>query len=200
MNHRLKTIGDEIEKGLQTIHKPHPEQGVYKLNSIHQVFTRARGMLSEARLSVVVDADTETIEELREDFEATAARGIKVLLHGRKPMEVEGCEVISSVTEGWSGQLLVVLVDGAQYLIALMSRDLRSLVQAIWSRNQFIAACIYRGYMVKALFYRISMMIGEDKHSLEEIRAELNRLWDTWGYGDPGKEALQKLLRKPHIK
>ncbi len=195
-SHELTALADEIERGLESIQKPQSEEGVYKLSTVHQVIARAEKMIENARETIMADADNLPLKKLSDNFMSAAERGVKVLLHGREPMNMPGCEFISSVTEGWQGDMLVLIADSSEYLIAFMSEDMRSLIQGVWSRN-FTAACIYRGYMIKALFYRISMMIGEDGNSLEDIRAELLRLWDRWGYSDPGKEALERVLRKP---
>ncbi len=193
---RLDMLADEIEQGLEKIHKPRSVEGVYKLSTVHQVMARAERMIENARDTLVADADNLPLKKLSDSFLSAAERGVRVLLHGREAMNMPGCEFISSVTEGWQGDMLVLIADSSEYLIAFMSEDMRSLIQGVWSRN-FIAPCIYRGYMIKALFYRISMMIGEDGNSLKEIRTELLRLWDRWGYSDSGKEALEQVLRKP---
>ena len=194
MNHRLQTLARDIEKGLENMHQPKSGEGVYRLNTVHQVIARAKEMIAEANISIVADSDPEPVKELLDDFVTAAGRGVKVLLHGREEIEVNGCEVVTSVTEGWPGNLLVLLVDGSQYMFSFFTSDMRSISHAVWSRDAFIAACFFRSYMVKALFYRISMMIGEGQHTLDEIRLELLRLWNDWGYGNPGKEALEKLL------
>jgi predicted transcriptional regulator len=183
-------------RGLERIHRPQSEEGVYKLSTVHQVVARAEKMIENARDTLVADADNRPLKKLSENFLSAAERGVRVLLHGREPMSMPGCEFISSVTEGWQGDMLVLIADSSEYLIAFMSEDMRLLIQGVWSRN-IIASCIYRGYMIKALFYRISMMIGEEGNSLMDIRAELRRLWDRWGYSDPGKEALAEVLREP---
>ena len=193
---RLDTLADEIERGLARIHRPQSKEGVYKLSTVHQVMARAEKMIENASDTLVADADNLPLKKLSDSFLSAAERGVRVLLHGREPMSMPGCEFISSVTEGWRGDMLVLIVDSNEYLIAFMSEDMRSLIQGVWSRN-IIATCIYRGYMIKALFYRISMMIGEEGNSLEDVRAELRRLWDRWGYSDPGKEALAEVLREP---
>jgi len=195
MSHRLQILATDIEKGLENMQQPKPGEGVYRLNTVHQVVARAKEMIAEASDSIVVDSDPEPMKELLDDFVAAAGRGVKVLIHGREEMEVKGCEVIASVTEGWSGKLLVLLVDGSQYMLSFFTSDMRSLSNAVWSRDALVAACFFRSYMVKALFYRISMMIGDGQYTLDEIRLELLRLWKDWGYGNPGKDALEKLLK-----
>lgn len=195
-NQKLDMLAEEIEKGLEKIHKPLSEEGVYKLSTVHQVLVRAQEMVDNAADTIVADADNLPMKKLSDGFQRAARRGVKVLLHGREPMSIPGCEFISSVTEGWRGDMLVLVTDSREYLVAFMSNDMKLLINGIWSRS-FIAPCLHRSYMVKVLFYRISMMMGEEKYSLDDIRAELLRLWDRWGYNDPGKEALIEVLRKP---
>ncbi len=195
-SHKLDMLVDEIEEGLERIPKPRSDEGVYKLSSVHQVLARAQEMIANARDTIVADADNLPMKKLSDGFMCAAERGVRVLLHGREPMNLPGCEFISGVTEGWQGDMLVLITDYREYLVAFMSNDMKLLIEGVWSRN-FVAPCMYRGYMIKALFYRISMMIGEKKYSLDDIRAELIRLWDRWGYSGPGKEALTKVLRKP---
>lgn len=196
MSSRLETIAEDIEKGLSTMHVPEADQGVYRLRTVHQVMARAGEMVASAESSIVVDADDDPMGELRDGFQRAASRGVNVLLHGRSHFEIAGCECVASVTEGWPGNMLVVVADEREYLVSFMSEDGRVLHHAAWSSN-FLAPCMYRGYMVKALFYRIAMMLGEGSHDADGVRQELLRLWRRWGYEGEGREALTRLLEKP---
>ncbi len=195
-SHRLEELADEIEKGLERIQKPRSEEGVYKLSTVHQVMARAAEMIENACNTIITDADNRPMQQLSGYFQAAAERGVRVLLHGRDVLSIPGCDFISSVTEGFQGDMLILITDKREYLIAFMSNDMKSLNDGVWSRN-IISRCLYRSYMVKALFYRISMMMGEDRYSLDDIKSELLRLWDRWGYSGPGKEALASTLIKP---
>jgi hypothetical protein len=190
---RLEELGYEIEMGLKSLNRPDSGKGIYRLNSVHQVVAKAQEMINRSVDIIVADADNGPIQKFSEYFQKAAERGVKVLLHGRAPMEVPGCEFISSVTEGWEGDMLVIISDQREYLISFMSKAMHSLIGGIWSRN-FVAPCLYRGYMVKALFYRIVMMLGNKSTSPGEIRTEVLRLWESWGYDDSGREALKNLL------
>jgi hypothetical protein len=89
----------------------------------------------------------------------------------------------------------VVLADGREYLIAVISSDEKRVYQAVWSRNPFIAPCIYQGYLNKALFFRLILMFGAEEKP-DDIRKELYRLWDLFGRNDPGSVALIELLNR----
>ena len=193
ISRRMDEIASDIEEDLERMRKPLSENGVYKMSSVHQVIAKAEEMIDNASDTLVVDSDDGPMEKLSRFFSKASGRGVRVLLHGRTPMEVPGCRFISSVTEGWEGDMLVIVKDSGEYLIAFMSKDMRSLIQGVWSRN-FIAPCLARSYMVKALFYRMAMMLGDAESSLEDVRREILDLWKEWGYGGPGKEALIEVL------
>lgn len=194
MSHRLKTLAVKAEKGLESLRRPGLPEGVYHLNSVHQVMSRARRMLTEASVTVVIDGDVAPIMELREDLEAAASIGVKVLLHTRDRLDVAGCEVITSCTEGWPGEMLMIVVDSDQYMAAFMTGKMQDLSKAVWSRN-FLAPCLHRSYMAKALFYRVAMMLGEERAPSDDVRLEVIRLWESWGYSDSGKQALLEVLQ-----
>lgn len=198
MTRKLSILTDDIEIEIGKLHTPVTDEGVYDLTSIDQVIAKSRKIISEARDSIIVDADYNPIIELASDLEEAASRGVHVLIHGRKPMQLKGCEFISSITEEWEGNLLVLAADGKEYLISFMSNDMRTLLRAVWSNN-FIAPCIYRGYMIKAVFYKISMMLGSRDTSIDEIRNEILRLWEIWGYGESDKGAFVSMLNPPGV-
>lgn len=191
----LEELASDIENDLDRMRKPLSEEGVYKLTSVHQVLAKAEEMIDNAAETLVTDADDKPMARLSDHFRRASARGVHVLLHGRSRMDIRGCEFIGSVTEGWKGDMLVLVKDSTEYLVAFMSGDMRSLIQGVWSRN-FIAPCLYRSYMVKALFYRVAMMMGDGKSTLGDLQAELLRLWKKWGYVGPGREALISVLEK----
>ncbi|MBN2587846.1 MAG: hypothetical protein JXA64_06710 [Candidatus Fermentibacteraceae bacterium] len=192
---RLEELASDIESDLERMRKPLSEEGVYKLTSVHQVLAKAEEMIDNASDTIIADADDNPMAKLSDFFGRASGRGVHVLLHGRTPRDIRGCEFISSVTEGWKGDMLVLVKDATEYLVAFMSGDMRSLMQGVWSRN-FIAPCLYRSYMVKALFYRVAMMMGDGVSSLGDIRTELMRLWKKWGYLGPGREALIRVLEE----
>lgn len=192
---RISGIAREIERELSGKRKQAPQEGLYSLSSISQVFARAESMIDDAAKLIVLDGDTEPVKKLSSRLELAAARGVKVLIHGRKPLRIEGCMYIPSVSEGWKGEFLVLVSDARQYLISFMSQGMRQLHRAVWSSN-FVAPCMHRSYLGKALFYRTVMRMRQPGITIEELRRETAVIWDEWGYGDFDGGALAEVLKK----
>lgn len=191
----LKYTGEKLDKELQNMSAAPPEEGVYRLANINQVYAKASAMIDSAKSNLLVDADTLPMGRLRESIEAAASRGVTVLLHCHDGESTfNGCDIIRSCKLDWPGDWLVVLVDGVEYLISVLAEDEEYVHQAVWSKNPFIAPCIYQGYLNKAMLYRITMMFGGNP-DIKIIKAELDRLWSTYGVDDPGTVALMKLLK-----
>ena len=74
-NHRLDMLADEIERGLERIHRPQSEEGIYKLSTVHQVMARAVEMIESAHDTFVADADNLPLGKLSSYFLSAAERG-----------------------------------------------------------------------------------------------------------------------------
>ncbi|MDM7993453.1 MAG: TrmB family transcriptional regulator sugar-binding domain-containing protein [Candidatus Fermentibacter sp.] len=190
----LKQTCTTLEASLTGIGGLPPEEGVYRLQNVPQVYARAAEIVRSARRNLLVDAYGIPLARIQQAVEDAASRGVTCLVHAhRDGTSVDGCEVIESCRTEIPGEWLAVMADGREYLIAVISSDEKRVYQAVWSRNPFIAPCVYQGYLNKAMFYRITLMFGAGK-SREEIGKELNRLWKVYGSNDPGSEALNELL------
>jgi len=188
-----------LEKDIKSLGKPPPEEGFYKLTTVHQVYHRAEMIIKSAVSSLLVDIDVNPLSHLKNSIAETAARRVKTLVHIHSDAmnkSIPGCEVVNSCKLDWPGEWLIVQADAKEYLIAIITPDDLRVYQAVWSRNPFIAPCIYQGYMNKAILYRVLLMIGSGK-PFEEIKDELHRLWMAFGVDDPGTLALQELLKNP---
>lgn len=186
----------KLRSELENVGKPPPEEGIYRLLNTQQVYTKAERMIDSASESLLVDIDPVPLRQLEDRIVAAAAGGVKTLVHAHSDsmdVELEGCEVINSCKIDWPGEWLVVLVDGSEYLISIITPDERRVYQAVWSRNPFISPCIYQGYLNRAILYRTLLMFGAKK-SREEISTELYRLWGEFAREDPGTAALRELL------
>lgn len=186
-----------VEKDIESLGKPPPQEGFYRLTTVHQIYQRAEKIIESSVDSLLVDIDPIPLSHLENSIAETAARGVKTLVHvhsDARDKSISGCEVVNSCKLDWPGEWLIVQADAKEYLIAIITPDDRRVYQAVWSRNPFISPCIYQGYMNKAILYRVLLMIGSGK-PFEEIKKELHRLWMAFGVDDPGTLALQELLK-----
>ena len=173
------SLAEEIGKILESRYKRTKQSGLYSLTSVPQVFARAEVMIQEAKVSIVMDADVNPVKELAGILENAAARGVKVLIRGREPLSIPGCEYISSIREGWTGDMMVLIVDSAEYLISFMTPGMNALAKAVWSSN-FVASCLHRSYLGKAMFYRMAMLLSKPDITVDELRAQMKDMWEGW--------------------
>lgn len=189
----LASLAEDIRSELDSRYKRSSQSGLYTLNSIPQVFARAEVMVEESQVSIVMDADTAPVKELKVLLEKAARRGVKVLIHGREPLAIPGCDYITSVTEGWPGDMMVLIADSREYLISFMTPGMASLGNAVWSSN-FVAPCLHRSYLGKAMFYRMAMLLGKPEITVDDLRKEMKDMWLKAGYNEDDQGALSSLL------
>lgn len=189
----IASLAEEIGKSLESRYKRTKQSGLYSLTSVSQVFARAEVMIREAKVSIVMDADVNPVKEMSGILESAAARGVKVLIHGREPLSIPGCEYISSVTEGWAGDMMVLIADSAEYLICFMTSGMSVVTKAVWSSN-FVAPCLHRSYLGKAMFYRMAMLLSKPDITIDELRTQMKDVWEKAGYSDLDQGALTWLL------
>ena len=129
---------------------------VYALKDPAQVVERARAMLARAGQIVLADLFPATFALLREDLIACAARGVRVVVRAYAAAEATGVLVVAAEGKGapggWPGQQLSLVADGNEHLLALLSMDLASVHQAVWSRSAFLS-CLQHNHVAMELLY-----------------------------------------------
>ncbi len=138
-----KTAADELAK----IKQAAGDDRVYYLSSVEQVIERARAMLGQAKQAALLDLFPKCVPLLSGDLEAAARRGVKVAARCYERTTLKGVSVV--VAEGdrvlgtWPGQQLSITVDGDQFMHALLSQDVSSVHQALWSSSTFMSCLQY---------------------------------------------------------
>jgi sugar-specific transcriptional regulator TrmB len=148
---------------------------VYQLKSLPQVLERCFQMLDRAQELVVLDVFPQPLEEIRSAVEQTVARGVQVAVHAYQPVVLRGAEVFfdprgPSILQRWPGQWLNLVVDGQEFLMALVNAEGTGLHQAIWSGNACVAYLYYGALSAE-------LGLGQVEHLLEQgaTAAELRR-------------------------
>jgi sugar-specific transcriptional regulator TrmB len=123
------------------------DEHVYRLSSIEEVLGRARAMMERAQEIILVDAFPGFWEHLRSPAAQAQARGVTVLAKLYVP-DIAGMRVFqprdaANILAMWPGDRLNLVVDALEHLLALASRDLTQIHQAIWSNSAFISCMQY---------------------------------------------------------
>jgi len=158
---------------LKAIEAPVPDYRIYQLQTVDQVYERARTMLATCEEFALVDVFPLALGKLRGDIEATLARGKKVAVNLYAPDRVRGARMtrtyegfgfLEHVQANW----ITLSIDSEELLIAVLSKDDSRVLQATWSANTFLARTL-------ASYLRHSFL-AEDFISLMESGASLKKI------------------------
>ncbi len=133
---------------LEAIHTPAAHESVYQLRHVGQVFEQARTMIERATEVVTFDMVPVILDRLRPALEAATARGVRTVgiayrpedarptipFNGERPADVEG---------RWPGLGLILITDGREQLIAQISRDMESVLNAVYSDSIFLSSVLH---------------------------------------------------------
>ena len=132
-------------------HLPGPsgDTRIYHLRDRDQVFERCRQLIRSAESVVLLDIFPKPLVELKSDLEAASQRGLTVEIKVYHPFEVTGVDVTlepdhKQIRSRWPVQWINLVTDGSEMLLALLDRDAKRVLQAVWSGSPFLS---YIGYI-----------------------------------------------------
>jgi sugar-specific transcriptional regulator TrmB len=167
------------------------DQKLYPLRGYDQVFERLRAMLDRAEKLAILDLFPAPFAELRASLEATIARGVDVCLEVYEPTDLQGADITLSWMPDqtmlrWPGDAIHVVVDAREWLIALLARGERRVIQAFWTASPFLAAtqhtCLVSDLMQMKLRNLIMSHASQEAIDAELAAAERFRLRNFAGY------------------
>jgi len=169
-----------LEQALSDLGGVRVEQGLYRMTSAEQVYARARKMLEEATSVALVDIWPAPLEKLRPDLVRAAQRGVKVFVKAYSPVEVKGCELIApdketGHTKVWKGDWVIVITDCQEFLLSLLAKTGGGVMEALWSRSDYLAVLTYNWILQEFMLTRVADMLWKQA-GRDEILTELKRL------------------------
>ena len=160
------------------------DAGVYQLGEPEQVYAQAHAMLRKAKTVVLADLFPGPLARLAGGLEKAAGRGATVALLAYEPAAVAGVEVVighrgGDVLARWPGQWISLVVDGSEYLIALLSADGSSVVHSTWTRSPHLAWVHHSALCGDMIATRLTAAL-EQGDSAASVRALARRLDRDW--------------------
>lgn len=130
--------------GLAKLKPPPEDDRVYQLRTVAQVEERARMMIERAKALVLVDVFPGPLERLTPNLQAAVEREVKVAVQAYAPFELSGALVTQfppthPIPAGFPGQWLILVVDGAELLLAYYDRECSEISQAVHTRSPFFS-------------------------------------------------------------
>jgi len=151
------------------------DAGVYQLAEPEQVYAQAHAMLRKAKTIVLADLFPAPLARLGPALEKAAARGLTVAAQAYEPAALKDVEVVMShrgadVIARWPGQWVSLVVDGSEYLIALLSADGSSVVHSTWTRSPHLAWVHHSALAGELIATRLTAAL-EQGNSAKTVRA-----------------------------
>lgn len=170
---------------------------VYQLTSPDQVLERARAMLRRCEQTVLLDLFPGPFSALEADINKAVAADKTVALQVYEPKTIPGAMVVQNPTaEGildrYPGQWLIVNLDGAEVLLAFFSRDMGSVLQAVWSGSAFLSHLHHSGMASELIM--IGMLSNEE--ALAEASDWRERAWEIRRLFRPDALGYRMLLEQ----
>jgi len=167
---------------------------VYHMRSPEQVYERCRSLLAAAEEAVLVDSFPLPLEELRADLRAAAARGVTVYVKLYRDDVIEGVNIIvdpdgDEILGRWPGQWLNMVVDGAEYVHALLAEDGHSVHQAVWSGSAYLAWVYHSAFWSELALAEVARRTDAQVPTTE-INAWLRELKEQMRSDLPGYRTL----------
>lgn len=187
---------ERLIAGVSRLPRAPADTRIYQLATVEQVYSRATDLLNEAQRSILLELYPQPLARLSDQIQAVASRGPTCAARVYEPTDLEDVTVIVSPfgAENLAQhkfQWLSILVDGEQSLLALLTRDGKAVVQALWTANPMLSRSLY-DYANSDLHHYGFRAALDHAESLDEVRREYSRLAEQFPVG--GDRGFQRLL------
>ena len=194
-------LADDAASRLAHLESAPPDERVYRIDSIELLFGRARTLIeSSAQTVVVIDAFPKALNLLQPSIVKAVARGIDVFVEAYTPVDLPGASVAhASVAVGspeyWGAEQLNIIADGKEHLLALLSRDLQQIHQAVYSSSLYLSCLHHSGRLCEHTLLRL-FKAADEQADAETMRAILRQHRFFSGSNVPGQIELLARFKK----
>ena len=180
LERRFRGHKQRAARALAQVREETGDERVYQLKSVDSVWEKARSMLSEARVLVLLDVMPQAFAQLHDTLVETARRGVDVWakVYARTD-RADGVQTVLSDQAAqalafWPGCQLSLVVDAESYLLALLSKDLEVTFQSIWSESVFLS-CMHHNSVVAEILGAWATREGKPMSARRRARLTLGR-------------------------
>jgi len=127
-----------------------PDDRIYNLKTVEQVYERARSMIAAATEIVLFDLSAEPLRLLQMYLDQNAGRGIKVagVAYGDVP-KLRRVHAYAHpwqlVAKTWPGQQLTIVADARECLMALLAHGGETIRHAMWTDSVYFSCLQHSG-------------------------------------------------------
>ena len=200
LEHSFQRKRSEAAEALASLRVSHEDDRVYHIRSREQVFERCRSMLTRCQRLALFDIFPDPLEALLPSIEATAVRGVQVTAKVFRPIEIAGVEVVlnprgEDLITQYPGQWLILLIDGAELLIASLDANRKDVHQAIWSSSAALSWIFHCSFAAE-ITMSVLLHYIESGATLEELRAAIAPIMRAGTQRSPSPSPVEKALAR----
>ena len=135
-------------------------------------------MLKRAQGIVLCDLFPGPFELLADSLSESASRGVRVACKVYTDDQIPGVKTYQltereQALDIWPGQQISIIIDSEEYLLGLLTRDMTSVHEAVWSNSTFLSCIHHNNVAAEILFTAIKSEHPTLYASFEE---ELNQI------------------------
>jgi hypothetical protein len=133
---------------LSQLAEPRPDDRLYQLKTVDQVFERARAMIDGSKQIVLHDLFPAPYSELADELHEAVDRGVSVagIDYAGDASSADPQGASSGIPwDRWPGQQISIVIDAQESLYALLSRDGKSVLRGHWTNSAYISCLNHSG-------------------------------------------------------
>lgn len=174
MEGRFRKGKELAGKELNKLEPAPPDYRIYQLQSVGQVYERARRMIETCKKTAYLDMYPNPMESLGKELKAAVRRGIRLTMLVYEPVKVTGALVIEAcpdhpAPDRFPVTWMALSTDGRECLMAAISRDGENLLEAFWSASPFFA-WVNSSYMMTSILAENVGALVEEGGTLKDIK------------------------------
>jgi predicted transcriptional regulator len=164
-------------EALSKIQPSPPDYRIYQLQTVEQVYERARRMLETCEETVYIDAYPSPMSYMGKEMREATGRGVKLnILTYNEPVDIPGSLAVTTcefhpAPNRFPVRWLSMAVDAREYLVAALGKDEDKVLEAFWSASP-IFAYMFSSYMQTCVLSEeigVQIYHGGDFDSIKEF-------------------------------
>lgn len=161
--------------------KPEPfQEGIYWIENIERLYLQSSGLIEKSQDIVLLDSTHLPIEQIRDDLQKAAKRGMTVLIKSYTEVQIPGCEIVfsremRSPLHELPIQYFHLVIPGEGYITALLDSENRQLLYGVYTQNLFLSIMAYNG-LLSEFFLTKTLNILYQGQTGQEVLEEWKRI------------------------
>ena len=165
-----------IEQKLKKYDKKESNEGIYKIESIDQLFIKMEKIIKDAKTVILIDAFPIPLKKIKPVLEKKGKdENIRIVIKAYDKIEIANCEVNvsehdKSYAESYFADSINLVTDGDTILFALLNRNQNEIYDSFWSNKTFLSLNIHNGFLMEFIFNDLANLIDQNKTNKDLLK------------------------------